>query len=170
MTLLPYVTNNRALAIALHVAGAKIRRLRNIYTPEMLSAWGLRDPKEAVAKGRLGQLEFHIDRHEDLQRMIETYDDAATKAEDYEIPDDEPEHIQAIRIVCHAFKLRKGVESMLKNPNSAWLKWGAEKPDPKTVERIKEAMERGEEVTVSMPGFKMMQATAPQETRERLGL
>jgi hypothetical protein len=167
----PFVTQNRSLAIALHVAGAPITEVMNVYTPEMLKEWGFRSAAEAVKARRPGKLRFYIKPVDRIEQLIAAYDKQAAEPEDkeFEIEDGVPDDIRAMRLVCHSQRARKIIQRCLNNPVHAWeLHSKGEGEDNE--KRIAEALKAGNEISTTMPGFVMVNAMASEKTRKGLGL
>ena len=167
----PFVTQNRSLAIALHTAGAPIMEVMNVYTPEMLKAWGFKSAAEAVNARKTGKLKFCIEPTDRLQVLIDAYNEQATRPENenFEIPDDVEDDIRAVRLVCHSQRVRKKIQECIDDPKHAFelhTKGTAEGIE----KRVADALRTGKEMNALLPGFIVVNATASEQTRKRLGL
>lgn len=165
----PFVTQNRSLAIALHLAGAEIQQVMNCYTPEQLSKWGLRNVDEAIAKGRLGAVTYFIEPHERLSQLLAAYE-AQENAKDGNETEGDITPEDAIKMAFHVLKLRRDLETLIHDPRAAWLMASNGKPDPTLSQRIEEAEKKGEAISFSLPGAKFVRSDAPESTRRKLGL
>jgi hypothetical protein len=168
----PFTTTNRALAIALHAAGAPILEVQNVFTPDMLSAWGFRTAAEAHKAKKQGIVRFFIEPIDRLQQLIAAFDQQAAVPDDQtvNISDDEEDDIRAVKIVCHSQKIRRAIDLELKKLHSAW-EFQQDRPMSDSERQSLEQQVNGkQEFTASIPGFRIVNAAASPQTRRRLGL
>ncbi len=171
MQRLPFQTQNRSLAIALHTAGAPIIEIRNVYTPEQLKQWGFETATEAVKAKRPGRIVFLIERTERLEQLIAAYDQQAAMPDDqtFEIEDDVEDDIRAVRLVCHSQRTRVAIQKCVDDPLYAWELHVRGDPGA-DAKRVEDAFKNGQEITVQMPGFVAVNAMASDKTRKRFRL
>lgn len=183
---LPLKTNNIPLALALHVAGATIERVQNVYSLEMLSKWNFRRPLEAVQRRKLGKVEIFLTPHPRVEQLKAKYDAAKASGESCELDGDLSED-DRVAFTVHVLTLRAWIDQLLYDPKAAWLRVTegntdemdaylrdyeaatAKAKNNQPLTTTEQAL-LTDERTFSGPGLKMVNATAPEATWKKLGL
>jgi hypothetical protein len=182
---LPLVTNNVPMAVALHLGGALIERVQNVYTPEMLNQWGVDNPLEALKRRKLGKVEIYINPHPRLAQLCARYDEQKER-DNLEI-ESEPSADDLVALAVHVQRLLKWLNSLIWDPDAAWLRV-MDESTAKEMEQYQQDLDAAiarakkgcataidhnllaNERNFSVSGIKMIKATAPESTRRHLEL
>lgn len=200
MTKTPFAHTNTSLAIALHIAGVPCIRIQNLYSPETLARIGCTDPLEALRAKRLGRVVYYHHHVDNIAELVQAFNDQAEAEENTEIETDIPAadvvrlvcHTLKARkeftdamwnpglayITGEEIKLPADYVKWLETEARAWAKIKAAKErnftgDISEILTIEEfqAIDVGKAgKSFAIPGFKMVKATAPKQTRDHIGL
>lgn len=116
-TRVPLCTNNRSLAIALHIGGARIIKIWRVYSTPELTRLGL-DAATATTRGIGGSAKYFIEPTEEQKQLEQAHDEMA-KAETVDMP--HISNVDAAKVATLALKLRAEIEKELRNPDNAYV-------------------------------------------------
>jgi hypothetical protein len=154
-TRVPECTNNRSLAIALHMGGARIIRIWRVYSTPELERLGM-NAATATIKGIGGSAKYFIEPTDEMKALEAAHDEMA-KADPVEIP--AVSNVDAAKIATLALKLRAEIEKELRDPANAYVI--DERGQP-----IHE--EKNGEHHFRHPGLSMHSANASDSTKDHL--
>lgn len=112
---LPFQTNNRTLAMALHFGGCHILGIWRIYTPEELVKLDC-SAQEAATRNIGGKVKYFLEDNEN-RAVLEAAFDGVANCENLNLPTVGDE--DAVRIVHLLLQFRKGIEKWLHDPACA---------------------------------------------------
>lgn len=163
-TPVPFRTNNRILAHALHAVGFPLLHVDNVYDDAALDRLGFKSVQAAHDAGKPGALTYYFEESADLRRALKAFDQTQDqlKAGSFQI---NIEQEDAIRIACAVLKTAPEFREVWKKCAGLYIhRHGGETTRTKSTEDGREV------TTVTSPGFTLAGQGLSEEQAKQIGL